>query len=136
MTDHKETLSELMELRKRKGWTLRELARRSDIPLSTLEKLSSGRTKAPHPATLSAIRQALLVKEEPEGAWDYLSEGMPSHLLTYAGAASRLPGLGAENLLKTAGHEDTEALEKRLASLEAEVRELKAVLADLKEKCL
>lgn len=56
----------LEELRIRKkilGWTNEELAKRSGIPLSTVQKLMAGQTKSPRYETMAALERALAPRD-------------------------------------------------------------------------
>lgn len=52
-------LNKINKLRKEKGLTLKELAVKSDVPLSTLKKISAGTTTNPKLDTIKALTKAL-----------------------------------------------------------------------------
>ena len=54
----------IRELRKKKGWTQSELARRSGVKQGVLSDIESGKTKHPRCDTLAAIAAALEVPLE------------------------------------------------------------------------
>jgi transcriptional regulator with XRE-family HTH domain len=54
----------IRELRRKKGWTQTELARRSGVKQGVLSCIESGRTKHPRSDTLAAIAEALGVTVE------------------------------------------------------------------------
>ena len=62
------TVEELKELKKELGLTSEMIARKADIPLSTVQKIFSGNTRVPRKLTLEAIERAFLeLCEEAEG---------------------------------------------------------------------
>ena len=65
-------IRELNELRKKNGWTYREIAERSGVPLSTVQKVFGGSTAAPRPGTLQKIERALRM---PRGGYAPVPSG-------------------------------------------------------------
>lgn len=56
--------SVLKAAREKKGWGLRETARHSGVPVSTISKLESGDLENPTFVTLVALRVALGIKDK------------------------------------------------------------------------
>lgn len=57
-------IEELNEERKRQGLSVEELAEKSNLPKSTVEKVIFGVTKDPRKSTIDAIKRALGLSEE------------------------------------------------------------------------
>ncbi len=67
-------VQDLKEMKKRKGMTNEEIAQKSGIPFSTVNKILSGVTKNPRYATLLAIEQVLATGDEIPFTYDSLRE--------------------------------------------------------------
>ena len=63
----------LKQARERKGWTLREAARRAGVPPSTLWKLENGLLQNPTFVTIAALSNALGIRGR---VWEALFEGL------------------------------------------------------------
>lgn len=57
-------LSQLRYYKQEKGYSMAKLSELSGVPLGTLQKIFSGETKSPRSATLEALEEVLLPKEE------------------------------------------------------------------------
>lgn len=68
------TVDDLKVMKKRTGMTNAEIAERSGIPFSTVNKIFSGATKNPRYATLLAIEQVLATGEEIPFTYDWVTE--------------------------------------------------------------
>lgn len=67
-------IQDLKEMKKRTGMTNAEIAERSGIPFSTVNKIFSGATKNPRYATLLAIEQVLATGEKIPFTYDRMTE--------------------------------------------------------------
>ena len=53
------TIEEMKKRKRELGWSNKELARRCELPLGTVQKIFSGETAAPRAATIQALEKAL-----------------------------------------------------------------------------
>lgn len=56
-------LDELKRIKNEQGLTYEDIAEKSGIPLSTVQKVLGGKTKAPRASTVEAIEKAIKMKE-------------------------------------------------------------------------
>ena len=87
-------IEELKERKRALGYTAKQVAELSGVPLGTVQKIFSGHTKAPRYETLRALEKVLAYAEEDHSA--------PEQEVIKKRPAGKYPGRGIHNKTSTA----------------------------------